>query len=250
MVLDVLMWAGVAVAAALGVGVLVACLRRRPRLAARGRPSAGRRRVGAFVTAVAGGDFARADREAERVLRLNDPGRTVPSGPRVHRLHAAPWRRSTPSHTGSPAGADASNPPLTLFDAHTVLVCDITDFTRIVDSPASLAKWFGVRRDADADTAIVAAGRRRLRLGGVVETWQPTAGALVTTAHGPDGSTIRSHVTFREAIVPHPAGARRGVEVWVHVELPADKASRKLLATLKPAVEAGLHRLEAEFNSS
>jgi hypothetical protein len=43
--------------------------------------------------------------------------------------------------------------------------------------------------------------------------------------------------------------ARQGVQVWVHVELPADRHGRRVLTYLKPVIEQGLRRLEAEFDT-
>jgi hypothetical protein len=202
------------------------------------------------------GDFTGAEVTAERVLRANDPGKAkhliahrCPHGRlRNHRLCDAAGRvrrlLGARLQTGS-----AGHTPIELWDAHTVLRCCLTDFSRIIDGPARLAEWFGIQRDTAARTLVITAGRSELRLDGLVEHWHASAHTLLAEAHTPDGSQIRSHVTLRQAMLPNNRGVTEGVEVWVHIEFPASKRGKKLLAALKPTIEAGIQRLEAAFDA-
>ncbi len=236
-VLELVLWCGAAALVTFGSGAVVASATRRHRSVVSSSRIA--RAVGGFVAALASGDFERADVEAGRVLCVNDHEGRIDQALRHLRERVRRCGRV----------AAGEHPPLEFFDAHTVLGCGMAEFTRVVDSPASFAEWFGVVRQPKEASAVIHTGVRVLRLHGVVEQWQPEVGTLVTEARTTGGSPVRSHVTIREAMVPAVRPTRQGVQVWVHVELPADRHGRRALTCLRPAIEQGLRRLEAEFDT-
>lgn len=235
--LELILWCSAAALVTFGASVVVVIVARRHRTA-RSWSRTGRG-VGRLVAALAGGDFERADVEAGRVLCVNDRERGLGRSLRYLRERL---RRRGRVRT-------LEHPPLECFDAHTVLHCGVGEFTRVVDGPASLAEWFGVLRHPEDGSAVIRARRRVLRLEGLVERWQPEVGTLLTEACTVDGSPVRGHVTIREAMATGLGPARQGVQVWVHVELSADRRGHRVLADLRPAIEQGLRRLEAEFDT-
>jgi hypothetical protein len=191
-----------------------------------------------FVKALAGRDFELADLEAARVLRVND-----------HERRGRRWRSVRDRLRRLRLLERRGHPPLELFDACAVLRCRMSEFTSFFDDPARLAEWFPVVRQPDDASIVVGTRDRVLQLHGVVERWQPEAGTLHTDAYIADGSPLRGYLTIRAAMSTTLGPMRQGVQIWVHIELPANRCGRKALACLKPAVEQGLRRLEAEFDA-
>lgn len=235
--LELLLWSSAVALVAFGACALVVKVARRYRVARSSSRTA--RHVGGFVAGLVSGDFEWADVEAGRLLRVND--REGPFGKGWRHLRGRFRRRGR--------GAAREHPPLELFDAHTVLRCGLAEFTRVVHDAASLAEWFGVVRHPEDASIVIHTRDRTLRLQRVVEQWQPEVGTLMTEARTTDGSRVRSHLTIRAAMAAGLGPARQGVQVWVHVELPADRHGRRVLTCLKPVIEQGLRRLEAEFDT-
>jgi len=234
--IELILWYSAAALVTFGVTGVVVIVARRLLVARTRRRTA--RAIDGFVAALASSDFQRADVEAGRLLRANDRerglGRSLRHLPERLRRYG---RSSTREH-----------PPLECFDAHIVLRCGMSELTRVIHGPASLAAWFGVQRNPADNSAVIRSRGRVLHLQGLVERWQPEVGTLHTEARTVDGSPVRSHVTMREAMVTALGPTGLGVQVWVHVELPASRRGRRVLTDLRPAIEHGLQRLEAKFD--
>lgn len=235
--LELLLWCSAAALVTCGACGLVAIAARRHRSARSSRQTAGA--LAGFVAALASGDFERADVEAGRLLCVNDHGGRIAQA--FRHLRERVRRRDRV--------AAREHRPLEFFDAHTVLRCGMAEFTRIVHDAASFAEWFGVVRHPEDASVVIRTRSRVLRLQRVIEQWQPEVGALVTEARTADGSPVRSHVTIRAAMAADLEPTRQGVQVWVHVELPADRHGRRALTCLRPVIEQGLRRLESEFDT-
>jgi hypothetical protein len=234
---DLLLFGGVATVFVLGTFFVIVEAARFVS-ARRARHSASR--ATDFVTALTVGDFEGAEAEVARLLRVNDPEQCSHRAPRNPR-----WSSWVPARHRS-----LEFPPLQLFDAHTELGCGLDEFRRLVDSPAALTQWFGAVRCSDASSIVIPSGRRTVRLHEVVERWQPELAALRTEAVTADGSALRGFVMIREAMAARQGRTGVAVQIWVHLELPADRRGRRALAALKPAIEHGLRTLEREFDAA
>jgi hypothetical protein len=139
-------------------------------------------------------------------------------------------------------------PPLLLHDVHTNLRCNIRDLDQVIDTPAALADWLGIHRDPSTRSVQVPSEHGEICFVDLDETWLPASRSLLASATAPSGPRIRGHFTARETIVSDPSGARPGVEVWVHLEMPSSTPAT-LTAVLLQAIKRGMQRLQAEFDT-
>lgn len=132
--------------------------------------------------------------------------------------------------------------PLRGWDEQVVLGCSAAQAAAELEGPGGFASWCpGVRRVAEGEDALVVGRRRGVRLRVLSRGPVSSGGAWFTADAG--GSVIVGHVMLRP--VTQAASAGEAVAVWVHVEGPRGRRSRRVMSVVRRATRVGLRRWAA-----
>jgi hypothetical protein len=180
------------------------------------------RAMRAFATAIAAGDMARAEAEAGRAFGDGQPDVGV---------RASSARR----RVGQPSG-------LASWDDHVVVGCSLADITAQIGQPQGVARWFPVSRaEVSGRTEFIADG---LRMEVLLERWE---GDCMTFQAVGAGASMAGYLTLRTVMLPDRG---EGVEVWVHVEVPASRRGRRVMRMARSVTRTGLRQLAAGLGRS
>ncbi len=202
-----------AVAAVTAVGVMAVWT-----LRGDGVPAAGRRRARwwlrhraarSFATAIAVGDLALAEIEAQRLLRGNDT---------FHRPRPHGW------------------------DERIILECPWTEAVAQVGHLDTVAAVFPTTRSLrdDGTTDVVIGRHRRIHLRLLSDELTPGEGVRFAVDAG--GPVLSGHLTVLPIPPADPSASDDTAEVWVHVEAPRGWRAHRALRAMRTTTKAGLRR--------
>jgi len=178
-----------------------------------------------FAEAIAMGDLLRAEYAARAALAVNDspPGRTVERGFRL-----------------------TSEVPIDLFDAHAVVRTTAAKFAETVSPQAAFATLLA---PCDRGGVVYLCGSGSgLWLDGLVERWGAPRPWLEFDARGKSGVVVEGCLEAREVVTSEHGRLGVGLDVWVHLEVPANRDGRLALSWMRPVIEEGLVALGSSFD--
>lgn len=128
------------------------------------------------------------------------------------------------------------------WDEQVVLGCSPAQAAAELEVPGGFASWCrGVRRVPEGGDALLVGRRRGVRVR-VLSRGPVSSGGVWFTADA-GGPVIVGHVMLRPLTRAGPAG--EGVAVWVHVEAPRGRRSRRVMSVMRRATRDGLRRWAA-----
>jgi hypothetical protein len=181
-----------------------------------------------FAEAIAAGDYQRADAVAREVLAAND----APAPDEAGRAKCKPARERV----------------IHLYDTHVVMSVSVEDFIGVIDPQTALASLLA---PYERGGVVYLCGRgNQLRLEGFVEHWGAPRPWLEFDVRSRAGITVEGSLEAREIVISDDGHLSVGVEVWVHLEVPASRDGRLALSTMRPVIEEGLTTLGSPFRGS
>jgi hypothetical protein len=177
-----------------------------------------------FADAIAAGDYQRAEAAAREVLAANDP-------------------RS--DEAGRDACKLAKERRIDLYDTHAVVSASVEEFVATVDPQTALTALLA---PCELGGVVYLCGQRNeLRLEGFVEHWGAPRPWLEFDACSVTGVMVEGTLEAREIMVSDNGHLSVGVEVWVHLEVPANRRGHLVLSVMRPVIEEGLIVLGSPF---
>jgi hypothetical protein len=181
----------------------------------------------AFADAIAAGDYQRAEIAARAVLAAND---------------------SSTDESGRARCNDARERPIDLYDTHAVMTASVEEFVGAVDPQTALDALLA---PCEVGGVVYLCGpRNELRLEGFVEHWGAPRPWLEFDACSVTGVMVEGSLEAREIVVSDNGQLSVGVEVWVHLEVPANRGGHLVLSVMRPVIEDGLIALGSPFHRS